>query len=66
VWRKLAHSDVCEMIAMLIINKDTVAVVWRGTYLYADAFTGGHVGCWRCSQAIECNIQYKHAGAMKI
>jgi hypothetical protein len=53
------------MMAMLIINKDTVAVVWRGTYrrMGSRAVT---FGCCRCSQAIECNIQCNHAGAMKI
>jgi hypothetical protein len=53
------------MMAMLIINKDTVAVVWRGTYrrVASRAVT---LVVWRCSQAIECNIQCNHAGAMKI
>jgi hypothetical protein len=65
VWRKPAHPGVCEMMAMLIINKDTVAVVWRGTYrrVASRAVT---LVVWRCSQAIECNIQCNHAGAMKI
>jgi hypothetical protein len=54
------------MMAMLIINKDTVAVVWRGTYRRVGSQAGGHVDCWRCSQAIECNIQCNHAGAMKV